>query len=139
MKTAMLSDSAMNKIDNQFQMIDVMVNGSAEVSVETVFSAFDKINTLVEANHPEVAIPLAKQLEEGIKISFPNFDISKYKLDVINDIITRGDGTVLSQSNSTNVEKTLLDAYNGVAENANDTAASILERADEWKNDILKG
>lgn len=136
MKTYVLSENAMSQIENQFQLLESMIESDQEIDVSVFLSELDKIESIMSRKY-DVRSSVIDSINKTMRTPFPNFDISKYEIDIDNDIIKRGDGTVLTESNATTAEKTLLDVYKGIVEEADETDAEIREHINAIKAEIF--
>jgi hypothetical protein len=138
MKTYTLSDNAVRRIGTAIDTINFMLNSDQEYTIEAVNTQFDKIEDIMAKDYSsEVLDSVTKALQKAVEIPFPNFDISKYQIDLNNDQIKRGDGTLLTKSNATTVEQTLLESYNGMVEESNDVDADIHDTVDALRAQVF--
>jgi non-homologous end joining protein Ku len=72
-----------------------------------------------------------------MKVPFPQFEML-YTIDYDNDIIKRGNGTVINETNSTVVEKTLLHLFQAIIKEADDYDASLDEVLDGYRAEMLE-
>jgi hypothetical protein len=138
MKTYTLSDNAIRNITNATETISYMLDSEQEFTIEAVNAQFDKIDNVISKNYSnEVLDKVTNAIEKAVKIPFPNFDISKYTIDLNNDQIKRGDGTLVNKSNATTVEKTILAAYQGMVDESNEVDNEVHEIVDSLRSRVF--
>jgi len=139
MKTYILSEEAMRRIESTFQLVESMIESETEYTLDAFTAQFDKIESIAYKDYSsEVQADVLKSLSEGMKVPFPNFDISKYQIDLKNDHIKRGDGTVLNTSNATVAEKTLLHIFDGIITEANEEDSDIMGHLDDLRSSLFQ-
>jgi hypothetical protein len=137
-KTYTLSESAMKRIGTAIEMIHFMLDSDQEYTIEAVNAQFDKIEDIMAKDYSsEVIDSVTQALQKAVEIPFPNFDISKYQIDLNHDQIKRGDGTLITKSNATTVEQTLLESYNSIVEESNDVDADMHETLDALRAQVF--
>jgi hypothetical protein len=135
MKTYVYSDNALKALQRAEETLSYMVD-SGDYDITDMNSQFDRIDD-IRSKFYNVDAEIKKSLITSMKVPFPQFEML-YTIDYDNDIIKRGNGTVINETNSTVVEKTLLHLFQAIIKEADDYDASLDEVLDGYRAEMLE-
>jgi hypothetical protein len=137
MKTYVLSETAMRRIETAIETIEHMINSDEEFPLEAVNSQFDKIEAIMATDFSnEVQDKVEDAIQDALKTPFPNFNIKKYKIDMRTDKVYRSNGELVTSGDATTTEQTLLKVYKGMVEDANQVDAEINDTLEQLRAQV---
>lgn len=132
-------DKAYDELEDSAEIYEAYRNGSkvSEIPIPDTINVAEVIMKAKNlANKGVVEKSVKDMLQQNVVKAFPNFQINSYVIDIEQDIIKRGNGDTVMDTNATNYEKLLLSAYQDISDYADEVEKDVMAQLDELNEHI---